>query len=356
MQVLPATIRDIFDQIKGKRKVEVPSVQANCSAALPPSSVLEELYMLVPNAAFFTTVTTLTFEDVSHPINNSVKKYPELLTNFQDSDIFDITEKCNNIFQSYKVSEYQAENLEAITRNQAISTLWYQHRMGRVTGTKAHDVLTRRDTAIPDNLVKRIVGYVSYDLSKKEAVKWGIQHEDECRQAYSSHQTHQHINFKTELSGFAINSQHPFLGATPDGIISCDCCGKGALEIKCPFKHRDKTVQQVVTTDKDFCIDSSLHLKHKHRYCTQIHLQMFLTKCQYCDFVVYTKKSMAIVRVPIDIDFCKHLVTKCEQFIKDYAIVELVTLRLENLPISSATTSSENKENDTCTTWYLKSV
>jgi hypothetical protein len=43
--------------------------------------------------------------------------------------------------------------------------------------------------------------------------------------------THQHINFKIELSGFAINSQHPFLGATPDGIISCDCCGKGALEI-----------------------------------------------------------------------------------------------------------------------------
>ena len=93
--------------------------------------------------------------------------------------------------------------------------------MGKVTGTKAHDVLTRRDTTIPDNLVKRIVGYVSYDLSKKGAVKWGIQHEDECRQAYSSHQTHQYINFKIELSGFAINSQHPFLGATPDGIISC---------------------------------------------------------------------------------------------------------------------------------------
>jgi hypothetical protein len=76
--------------------------------------------------------------------------------NFQDSDIFDITEKCNNIFQSYKVSEY----LEAITRNQAISTSWYQHRMGRVTGTIAHDVLTRRDTTIPDNLVKRIVGSI----------------------------------------------------------------------------------------------------------------------------------------------------------------------------------------------------
>lgn len=86
-------------------------------------------------------------------------------------------------------------------------------------------------------------------------------------------------------------------------------------------------MQQAVTTDKDFCLDSSLHLKRKHRYYTQIQLQMFLTKCQYCDFVVYTKQSMVIVRVPIDIDFCKHLVTKCEQFIKDYLIVELVTRR-----------------------------
>ena len=112
-------------------------------------------------------------------------------------------------------------------------------------------------------------------------------------------------------------------------------------------------MQQAVTTDKDFCLDSSLHLKHKHKYYTQIQLQMFLTKCQYCDFVVYTKQSMVIVRVPIDIDFCKHLVTKCEQFIKDYVIVELVTRRLENLPISSATTSLENKENDNRTTWCL---
>jgi hypothetical protein len=28
--------------------------------------------MLAPNAAFFTTVTTPTFEDVSHPVNNRV--------------------------------------------------------------------------------------------------------------------------------------------------------------------------------------------------------------------------------------------------------------------------------------------
>ena len=133
-------------------------------------------------------------------VNNRVEKYSVLLTSFQDPDTFDITEKCSNIFQ--------ADNLEAITRNQAISNLWHQHRMGRVTGTKAHDVLTRRDTTIPDNLVKRIVGYVSCDLSKKEAIKWGIQHEDECRQAYSSHQTQQN---KIKLSGFVINSQLTFI-------------------------------------------------------------------------------------------------------------------------------------------------
>jgi hypothetical protein len=29
-------------------------------------------------------------------------------------------------------------------------------------------------------------------------------------------------------------------------------------------------VQQAVATDKDFCLDSSLHLKRKHRYYTQM--------------------------------------------------------------------------------------
>ena len=41
---------------------------------------------------------------------------------------------------------------------------------------------------------------------------------------------------------FIVHPSHPHLGASPDGLLAypdgllmCDCCGLGVLEIKCPY-------------------------------------------------------------------------------------------------------------------------
>ncbi|CAC5420381.1 unnamed protein product [Mytilus coruscus] len=170
-------------------------------------------------------------------------KYPPLLSTLQQTDNNDINDLCDKTIDSYTVSQYQAENLEEATRNQAISSLWYQHRMGRITASKAHDVLVRKATTAA-NLVKRIAGYSTYDLSKKQSVKWGVDHEDECRQAYTNHQQNHHLDLTCSPCGFFIHTIHPFLGVSPDGIVNCKCCGRGTLEVKCPFKHKDVTVPQ----------------------------------------------------------------------------------------------------------------
>ena len=36
----------------------------------------------------------------------------------------------------------------------------------------------------------------------------------------------------TKASGLNLCKEKPFLAASPDGIVECDCCGKGILEIK----------------------------------------------------------------------------------------------------------------------------
>ena len=41
-----------------------------------------------------------------------------------------------------------------------------------------------------------------------------------------------HEYFEVEESGLFINTQHPFIGASPDGLLTCDCCGDGICEIK----------------------------------------------------------------------------------------------------------------------------
>jgi hypothetical protein len=36
------------------------------------------------------------------------------------------------------------------------------------------------------------------------------------------------------------------LAASVDGMVECSCCGGRCLEIKCPFSHREKTVEESV--------------------------------------------------------------------------------------------------------------
>ena len=48
-----------------------------------------------------------------------------------------------------------------------------------------------------------------------------------------------HVNFNCFCCGLLISEQSNFIAATPDGVIFCDCCGSGMVEIKCPFVTKD---------------------------------------------------------------------------------------------------------------------
>jgi hypothetical protein len=42
-------------------------------------------------------------------------------------------------------------------------------------------------------------------------------------------------NFVLSITSLHITVRFPNLGASPNGLISCSCCGEEVLEIKCPF-------------------------------------------------------------------------------------------------------------------------
>ena len=83
-----------------------------------------------------------------------------------------------------------------------------------------------------------------------------------------------------------IDHRNPCLGASADGIVRCECCGEGVIEIKCPFTHKHHTVSEAACIDKIFGLLPDLSLKTGHRYYTQVQLQMRVNKVSYCDFVV----------------------------------------------------------------------
>ena len=52
-------------------------------------------------------------------------------------------------------------------------------------------------------------------------------------------QKQQHVNLSVREIGFHVQVDYPFLGASPDGIVSCDCHDQKLLKIKCPCKYED---------------------------------------------------------------------------------------------------------------------
>ncbi|KAK7499783.1 hypothetical protein BaRGS_00008874 [Batillaria attramentaria] len=81
-------------------------------------------------------------------------------------------------------------------------------------------------------------------------------HEGTARRAYMKAAQQEHEGLTVEKSGLIVNPDFPFVGASPDGIVSCACCGARSvcLEIKCPFKHKSVTIREACS-DKHFCLE-----------------------------------------------------------------------------------------------------
>ena len=67
----------------------------------------------------------------------------------------------------------------------------------------------------------------------------GVDHESTAIDQYLVKVKENHDGLQITKAGLFIDPDRPYIAATPDGIIQCDCCGKRAVEVKCPFNYKD---------------------------------------------------------------------------------------------------------------------
>uniref|UniRef100_A0A1X7VJ44 YqaJ viral recombinase domain-containing protein n=1 Tax=Amphimedon queenslandica TaxID=400682 RepID=A0A1X7VJ44_AMPQE len=152
-------------------------------------------------------------------------------------------------------------------------------RAGRVPASNFKSVSHTNESSL---FLSLILSMCHSETSKfrNNATAWGIQHEKVARDKYSSYSGLNHVDFKMEECGFFIDVDNPYIGASPDGVVSCVCCGDDVCEIKCPFCHKDDCFKDAVK-DTNFCLaetdNGNYELKHSHSYYYQIaHLSWIL--------------------------------------------------------------------------------
>ena len=96
------------------------------------------------------------------------------------------------------------------------------------------------DSTNPSQSFVKSICYPEEFAFTSKQTSWGLKQEKIARELYLKISAPKHDDLAVTDSDLVINPQWPFIGASPDGVVECKCCGKGVLEIKCPYSHREQ--------------------------------------------------------------------------------------------------------------------
>ena len=182
-----------------------------------------------------------------------------------------------------QVTKAEAAEIELLTRGQSSSQRWHRERRIRLTASNFGPVMSLRDTTDGRALAKRLVDARPLSVP---AVVWGKNNEGKARRAYE-----RKTGLKVGKSGFVVDVKAPFLGCSPDGLLS-----DRVVEIKCPYSARKASVE-AGSVDWLVMQDGELKLKEYSRYWYQVQGQMAILGRSLCDVVVFTEVDMAVIVV-----------------------------------------------------------
>ena len=278
-------------------------------------------------------------------LNPEVTDISDILEQYQPEFWFsDSVELQSNVCQSQfitfanqlEISDDDVLRVNKATKGQRVNTNWNEVRKLTLTASNFGNICKRRESTPPDNLVKSMRGYTVTPVTP--AIKHGQNKESKARRDYARYHIKtcgNHINI--EEQGIILSQKYPFLGASVDGTVSCAKCGNGIVEIKCPYKWRNRTPEECAS-EHDFCskvLNGKLELKSNHNYMYQVMGQMAVLDVHWVDFVVWTKKGINVQRICFDEEFWQqNMLHKLKVFYSANFLAELFSHRIErNLPL-----------------------
>jgi hypothetical protein len=230
------------------------------------------------------------------------------------------------------------DNLETGTRGQDINTNWIEARKVLITASNMGSVC-KRTKQEPDKLVSTLRGYRQQPTGIR-SIQHGKKYEKQALKDYvRKHMSICGGNVEVHSRGLVVNPNFPYLGASVDGYVTCNNCGVGVVEVKCPYGSDNKDCPWRNMTPEDcakdksfFCTisDNSLHLNKNHNYMYQVQGQMAILDLQWAEFVVWTKKGISCERIPFTKSFwSEKMLPKLREFYFHGIVPELFSDRIK---------------------------
>ncbi len=233
--------------------------------------------------------------------------------------------KMKSVVDNLCIHEDQRLLLETQTLQQN-NYLWHKERRFRITGSKCGKILKQK---------KRTVALLRFCLYPRpfhhtpKAISWGRKNEPVARSAYIQYvKTLGDPKINVSLCGFYIHRDKGWLGASPDAKVQDAVDSSfGIAEFKCPFSKAEVTVRSACEDQNFYCElteDQNIKLKRNHEYYHQVQLQLYVSGAVWCDFCVWTTKSMETERIYPCIKWQEEEVPKLDAFFYEFISPEIV--------------------------------
>jgi len=337
-KVQPAPIANIeLSRKQRSESAETSSVQPTTSAATGDDVTADQEEFLQQLASISKPVCLSLFDSTCDAFQPSLPQlqpqsspslpqslrslYQPLLCNASDAVI---SEHC----QSLDISLLQSEidSVEKASVLQSKSVTWYEQRTGRITASVAHKVLRTNPANPSKSLILSITSGAGKDLNVPSIV-YGRENEPVAIGLFKEQLPDLHNDADINSTGLRISGENPWLGASPDGIMSCSCHGNSVVEVKCPYSMRGMSVSEILQ-HPNCCLTAEGLLNKQHPYYTQLQIQMFVFNVTYGVLLLYTG-SLVILNVERDDAFLQSCIPQLGSFWQRHILRELVTRKLE---------------------------
>lgn len=268
------------------------------------------------------------------------KNLPMFLTDIYDSNNENLKlEELREIPFNISLTEEQADTVFCETMGQASKNTWYRLRAGRITASNFKSAC-KTNILKPSLTTIKTICYPVKITNKIKAIEWGKKHEKDALEKFEELMNSEgHQNVKVTTSGLLISLEQPIFAASPDGLVECDCCGTGCIEIKCPFKIQELKISlEEWAESKHSCLikneEGLYRLDPNHEYFYQVQLQMFCIENEQCYFVIWSPKETAVILVQKDPKFIAENIAKASLFHKQVIVPELLSRHYTKLKAS----------------------
>jgi hypothetical protein len=179
--------------------------------------------------------------------------------------------------------------------------------------------------------------------SNIRALKFGRESEPIAKSIYCKMYIESHVNAKFQECGIFLDQEVSFLAASPDMLVSCDCCGDGLLEVKSTLKPKCNSCSSFCTCNlPDYFFisdDGKLEIRKKHKYFCQVQGQMAISKRMWCDFFVYSCNGTFLRRINFQEDYYANVQSNLVDFFKTVIAPKCIE---QKMCVSPCNVSSDN--------------